>query len=276
MALRLSTWNCFGMGQGLSAITATRAPLADRFREAAVVEACASPDVLCVQELLSRDAQVFFDGLGHASTYRDHNRLHLRSVTMRGSGLGIGSRRSLVNTTLGQFSGPSVGWDRLARKGILHAQVPLDGGAILDLLNVHLQSGYDPAAIAVRRRQILSVGDWVERLGAPERPFILCGDFNVDGLVPARGGAEYQLLRSTLSDFEDLGAVDDHPTFHPEGNTLAHMFEPGGVTQRLDYIFFRGARGVRFGPIGVTRILDQPVRPAVFPSDHYGLSASFS
>src|SRR5688572_21220454 len=103
MEFRVSTWNCFGMGQGLDAVLAARAPHNARFRDESVVSECAAPDLLCLQELLSRDAQLFFDGLGHASTYRDDNRVHLRSRTMRGSGLGIGSRRSLMNATLGVF-----------------------------------------------------------------------------------------------------------------------------------------------------------------------------
>jgi hypothetical protein len=58
-----------------------------------VIQECADSDVLCVQELLSRDSQRFFDGL--VTKYfpfavRDHNRFGF--ISLRGSGLGVGTR----------------------------------------------------------------------------------------------------------------------------------------------------------------------------------------
>ena len=260
------------MGQGLDAVRALRAPHAPRLLHRGVVEECVGADVFCVQELLSQDALAFFDGLGHPAGWRDDNRVHLRSATMRGSGLGIGSRHKLLEKALTAFRAPSVGWDRLARKGALHARIALAGDVVLDVINVHTQSGEGAASVRVRAHQLEAIAGMVRALGSPQRPFVVCGDFNVDGLAAARG-EEYLRLRAALPDFDDLGAADDLPTYHPEGNPLAQAFEPGGRNQRLDYVFFRRARGIE--AVGLRRILDRPLGPALFPSDHYGLTATF-
>jgi len=285
----ISTWNCFGMGQGISAVSALRAPFAERFQHADVVSACVAADILCLQELLSRDAQQFFDGLPErrfTSRFRDDNRIRFGGqMTMRGCGLGIGARSPLTKTSLRTFSGARVGWDRLARKGALYTQLSFGPGASVDLITVHLQAGPSARAAAVRAVQLADLKDFVESVGAPDRPFIICGDFNIDGLAGARTGAEYCSLEAALSGFQDLGAVADLSTFdpHPQGNGLAREFEPGGCAQRIDYIFFRAARGpielhckrleIFFDkPLALTTRLDGT---AAWASDHYGLSATF-
>jgi hypothetical protein len=100
-----------------------------------------------------------------------------------------------------------------------------------------------------------------------------------------RGGAEYRSLTAALSGFEDLGAVADLPTFdpHPQANALARAFDPGGRAQRIDYIFFRPARGtVELNCNKLETFLDKPLAPSMhrhlataWASDHYGLSATF-
>jgi endonuclease/exonuclease/phosphatase family metal-dependent hydrolase len=285
----ISTWNCFGMGQGISAVSALRAPFAARYRHADVVSGCVAADILCLQELLSRDAQQFFDGLSQrrfTSRFRDDNRIRFGGqMTMRGSGLGIGARSPLTKTLVRTFAGARVGWDRLARKGVLYTQLSLAPGASIDLMTVHLQAGPSARAVAVRAVQLADLKEFVASVGASDRPFIICGDFNIDGLAPARAGAEYRSLAAALSGFQDLGAGADLSTFdpHPQGNALARAFEPGGRAQRIDYIFFRPARGpielrckrleIFFNkPLGLTAHLD---RMAAWASDHYGLSATF-
>jgi endonuclease/exonuclease/phosphatase family metal-dependent hydrolase len=287
--LRVGTWNCFGMGQGLDAVTHVRAPYGDRLRDRAVIEACAAIDVLCVQEILSREAQRFFDDLRaeyFASSIRDDNRVRLTDPSMRGSGLGIGARAALDRTLLRSFPGERVGWDRLARKGALYAQLALEGGARVDLVTAHLQAGYDERAGRVRTVQLAHLAALVDEVGSSDRPFIVCGDFNIDGLGAMRGQAPYVALRAALGGFEDLGLDEDLPTFHPkpDGNGLAYAFEPDGHDQRIDYIFFRPASaGPRLRVEGLRRFLDAPLagtrlrgdQPA-WASDHYGLSATFT
>lgn len=276
------------MGQGVvDAVTAVRAPEPARLLHDEVHDTCASPDVLCVQELLSRDAQTFFDGVGKerfVARFRDHNRPSFRTATMRGSGLGIASRAPLLGPSVRPYAPRPVGWDKLARKGMLHAQVSLESGPVIDVLNTHLQSGYDDGAIAVRAVQLEDLGRALREVGSDDRPFIVCGDFNIDGLQAARAKAEYQRLARTMEGFEDLGAARDLTTFEPgpDGNTLAHQVEPFGPPQRIDYVFFRPAktRGHRLAPTRVERIFDRPLASTgtegrSYASDHFGLCASF-
>jgi len=283
--LRISTWNCFGMGQGLDAVTAVRAPFGDRLRDEDVIAECASADVLCVQELFSRDAQRFFDGVGEGrftSRFRDDNRV--RFATMRGTGLGVGARARIDKTALDVFPGERAGWDRLARKGALYTQLAFEGGLVIDLVTAHLQAGQGEAAVRVRAAQLAHLKAMVASVGSPERPCIVCGDLNIDGLAEVRGEPEYARLAAAFHDFEDLGAAGDLPTFHPhpERNALAHAFEPGGHAQRIDYVLWRGGRHAdHVRCVGLTRFFDRPLARAVpatgtsaWASDHYGLTAT--
>jgi endonuclease/exonuclease/phosphatase family metal-dependent hydrolase len=266
------------MGQGfIDALLGLRAPAHPRFLHQELFDACARPDVLCVQELMSGDAERFFDGLGargFAARFRDHNKLHLRTFTGRGSGLGVGSRHPILRTELRTFAAGAVGWDRLARKGALYAEIMVENTYPLDVLTVHMQAGVGPAAVAVRAAQLEDIADMIDELGSSSRPFVVCGDFNIDGLAPSRDGDEYRAMRAALRGFEDLGAFDDLPTYepHPQANTLAHSSDPFGVPQRIDYLFFRAGGGVTFK--SVDRFLDRPLSGNVFASDHYALCAS--
>ncbi|AFM12344.1 endonuclease/exonuclease/phosphatase family protein [Turneriella parva] len=294
MKFSVATWNCFGMGQSvLDVITHLRAPFRRRFLSPEVIQECADSDVLCVQELLSRDSQRFFDGL--VTKYfpfavRDHNRFGF--LSLRGSGLGVGTRAVKDATVVAvkkatparflPFKSRGVSWDRYARKGGLYTQLEFDGQTI-DLMTVHLQAGYSIASRRARTAQLAELKAWVTELGSKDRPFIVCGDFNIQGLAAERDGGEYLQLISALDGFTDLGAESDLPTYHPhpEGNPLAHLFEKQGNAQRLDYIFFRPAsRNLQLVPSGLRRFFDRPLTSlgegiSSWASDHYGLKATF-
>jgi endonuclease/exonuclease/phosphatase family metal-dependent hydrolase len=274
--LRIGTWNCFGQGQGfVDALLALRAPHDHRYEDAAVKKGCCELDVLCVQEILSRSAQRFFDSLDakhFIARFRDDNR-PARDVSMRGCGLGIAARHPLESTTIRTFPGPRVGWDRLARKGILYARLRVDERRAVDVANVHLQAGYDPAAQRVRVAQLGHLRETIAEMGSPERPFVVGGDFNICGLAPARDASGYAELTAALDGFVDLGAAEDLPTLHPhpDGNALAYAFEPDAAPQRVDYLFLRPTPDVRCA--GVTRFFDRPIESG-WASDHYGLQAT--
>jgi endonuclease/exonuclease/phosphatase family metal-dependent hydrolase len=270
------------MGQGLDAVTALRAPFGDRLRHDDVIAECAAADVLCVQELFSREAQRFFDGVGRdrfVSRFRDDNRV--RFATMRGTGLGVGARARLEKSGVHVFPGERVGWDRLARKGALYTQMVVEGGAVIDLVTVHLQAGQDEGAVRVRAAQLLHLKSIVASVGSPDRPMIVCGDLNIDGLTAARGDLEYGRLTAAFEGFEDLGAATDLPTFdpHPERNALAHAFDPKGRAQRIDYVFWRAGRRADLHCTSLTRFFDRPLAQATpssaWASDHFGLTATF-
>ncbi len=285
--LVVGTWNCFGQAQSAIDALAFRAPYGDRLLHEELPRTLAEAHVVCVQELFSRDAERFFGRLGDRRV-RDDNAPSLRSATLRGSGLGVAARGvSLSSPTIERFSGAQVGWDRLARKGTMHVRVALDGLEI-DVLTAHLQAGWDAAASKVRLQQIGELARRVRQHGSPDRPFVLCGDFNVCGL--GGNGVEYVALRGALAGFEDLGAAEDLATFdpHPDRNTLAHDNEPELPRMRLDYVFFRPARGLPFRVRKLARLFDRPIegitalrsmrhgRPLAraFASDHFGLAAT--
>lgn len=277
------------MGQSvLDVITYLRAPFGKRFSSPEVINECSSATVLCVQELLSRAAQVFFDGLVRRYfpfALRDHNRFGL--LSLRGSGLGIAARTSTaassrkVQSRFLPFKCRGISWDKYARKGALYAQFEY-ADRLIDVMTVHLQAGKDAASIAVRAAQLAELAEWIKLLGSSDRPFIVCGDFNIQGLAAERASGEYQTLTRALAGFTDLGAESDLATYHPhpEGNPLAHAFEAQGEPMRIDYIFLRPAEtGQAFKPSGFRRILDRPLSGltglGAWASDHYGLVATF-
>ena len=293
MRFKLGTWNCFGMARkALDAITGIRAPAPRRLQHDHVLSSCASADVFCVQELFSRDAEDFFDKIctklapdRTCAFIRDHNRLHFRTATVRGTGLGIRSLGALLESRYHHFS-RSTGWDRLARKGVLHARIGLSSHVEIDLVTVHLQAGEDPGAARVRQAQLGELSQFLQGVTSRERACIVCGDFNICGLRTERAGPEYARLRETLPDFLDLGAADDHATFDPTPhvNSLAFAFEPQGRRQRLDYIFLRPPASAAYSIEcnGVSLFLHEPLaalqlssRSEAFASDHFGLVATF-
>lgn len=284
MKFSIATWNCFGMGQSvLDVITHLRAPFGARFKNAQVIEECSDANVMCVQEILSRDSQRFFDGLVQKFfpfAIRDNNRF--KFLSMRGSGLGIGARANQRYSRFFEFRTKGFSWDKYARKGALYMQCEY-GDRLFDIMTVHLQSGTNIASRAVRAFQLAELVEWVRNVGSTERPFIICGDFNIQGLLSDEKSDEYDELTSTLAGFYDLGAQSNFPTYHPhpEGNPLAFAFETLGGPMRIDYIFLRPAeRSAKFELSSFRRILDKPLANlgrglAAWASDHYGLKATF-
>lgn len=271
------------MGQSvLDVVTHMRAPFSRRFTSPEVIEECAAANVICVQELLSRDSQRFFDGLVRKYfpfAIRDNNRFGF--ISMRGSGLGVGTRGNQSRTQFLPFKSRGVGWDSLARKGALYAQIEAEGKKI-DLITAHLQAGYSKKCQAVREQQLAELKAWVEAFGSPERPFIVCGDFNIQGMAESREEGEYKTLSAMLDGFTDLGAETDLATYHPhpEGNPLAHLFEKQTSAQRLDYIFVRPTeKTAAIVCSAFRRFLDKPLAGfghgvTGWASDHYGLMAT--
>jgi len=290
MKFSVATWNCFGMGQTVMDVIRHLAPFRKRYLSPEVMAECAGANVLCVQEILSRDSQRFFDTLVRKYfpfAVRDHNKMGF--ISLRGSGLGIAARHEQQGPEVTQtaarflpFKNKGVGYDRYARKGGLYTQVGIEG-KVIDVLTVHLQAGYHDKARAARALQLSEMRDWVTLLGSPYRPFVICGDFNIQGMAPLRAEGEYRTLATTLDGFTDLGAEADLPTYHPhpEGNPLAHLFEKEMPAQRIDYILMRpAARAVEIVCSGFQRFFDRPLESlglgiSGWASDHYGLKATF-
>jgi endonuclease/exonuclease/phosphatase family metal-dependent hydrolase len=201
---------------------------------------------------------------------------------VRGTGLGICTKYVLKTSRLSNFGGASVGWDRLARKGVLYAQLVLEEGLLVDIVTTHMQAGHAAHAVNARMGQLEELVPLLAAVGSKDRALIVCGDFNIDGLGAARELAPYRRLAAVLDGFEDLGAVADLPTFEPNHNALANQFEPGGSAQRIDYIFWRPALDQRVTHLRTERFFAQPTAaahahhdPRAWASDHSGLLATF-
>jgi endonuclease/exonuclease/phosphatase family metal-dependent hydrolase len=281
--LVLQTWNCFGAAQNAFAVLRRKGPPdAHRFGHPHLRRVLEEADVVCFQEVFLSDVEHFFDGLVHGHKHRDHNLSTWWPLTFGGSGLGIASRFPILERVLRPFRRPHLGAERFARKGMLHARVQVAGQAPaspfeVDVVTTHLQAGYSTQARLIRERQLREIRELVDEVGSRDRSFVVCGDLNIDGLLPAREAGEYVALTRTLSDFRDVGADDDHATFHPhpEINALAHRFDAGSPQQRIDYVLFRPPRqngvAVEMCELVLHRPLDVGGRGATFASDHFGL-----
>lgn len=281
--LVLQTWNCFGAAQTAFAVLRRKGPPdAHRFGHPHLRRVLEEADVVCFQEVFLSDVESFFDGLVHGHKHRDHNLSTWWPPTFGGSGLGIASRFPILERLLRPFRRPHLGAERFARKGMLHARVHVAGQAggppfEVDVMTTHLQAGYSTQARLIRERQLREIRELVDEVGASGRAFVVCGDLNIDGLRPGRETGEYAALTRTLSDFHDVGADDDHATFHPhpEINALAHRFEAGSPQQRIDYVLFRAPRDSGVSVETCELVLDRPLDAGgvspTFASDHFGL-----
>lgn len=270
------SWNCFGAAQTLLAVLRGRgAEAAHRFDHPELYSSLAEVDVLCVQELWLEEAVRAFTKADHlAHRVLAENRWTLWPLTIGGSGLGVASRYPVLLSEFRSYSRPHVGSERFARKGMAHVRVALPSGLEVDFLTTHLQSGYERNAEVVRARHLAELRQFAEDVGSDDRPMVVAGDLNVNGLSHVRD-LEYKTFSSIFSGYHDVFADDDHVTFHPKQNRLAAKFEPYASLQRVDYVLVRD-RGRTLEVVKKALFLDRDM-PAhggfetVPPSDHYAL-----
>ncbi|MBW2453740.1 MAG: endonuclease/exonuclease/phosphatase family protein [Deltaproteobacteria bacterium] len=281
--LTVQTWNCFGVAMGpLGVIRGRGAPDAHRLIHPDVRDQLERADVVCMQELWIDEAVELFESLSFEHKVRDSNQRRWVPLTIGGSGLGIATRRPIIERQNKTFRERGWGTDRGARKGVLHARLRLAEGPDreLDVFTTHVQAGFSGQSRRRRARQLTEIRQIVDELSAPDRPLLVCGDMNIDGLAGARGD-EYAHLVETFSDLEDLGAAADEPTMCPdlELNALAHRYWSAEPLQRLDYLLYRPSRPAWLAVDQVERTLDQQLPPhggpATYPSDHFGLQVRF-
>lgn len=129
------------------------------------------------------------------------------------------------------------GEDALAAKGVLHARLIQGHGAsvrqALDVFVTHLQAGKRK----IRRKQLDELVDFVKRHTSPGVPFIILGDFNIDGMTAARRNpaSEYNDMMRRLSvlGVRDLGL---HLGSTSEGHRIDYFFVGGDLTAQLPRI----------------------------------------
>jgi endonuclease/exonuclease/phosphatase family metal-dependent hydrolase len=123
--------------------------------------------------------------------------------------------------------GSCSGWllgasDCFADKGFLRVRLALPNGALVDLVNTHLEAGDGEDDQAVRVQQ---VGVLTERLRGPQpAALVLGGDLNLDWNLPH----ERELLEGLIA---DLGLVDSGA-------------RPSSPWDRIDYLFLRESDSV--------------------------------
>jgi endonuclease/exonuclease/phosphatase family metal-dependent hydrolase len=277
LAFSVLTWNSFGAAQGPISFLRWRGVAdAHRFDHPDVRKELGGADVVCMQELYLSEAETFFDALGHASKERDHNTNSFWPLAFGGSGLGVATHGKIAAHERRAFLPPHVHSERFARKGMMHARVEIDG-AVVDVINTHMQSGVGLAARMIRKRQLAELRRFVHDVGRSGSPMIVCGDLNIDGL--RRGGrAEYAEIARALPDFVDLGARADDVTYDTENNALARRHAPDEPPQRLDYMFVADPHAV-LEVVAIERVfhvaLESTERPRTFASDHYAIKAHF-
>lgn len=275
-AFSVVSWNCFGAAQGLVSVLRGRgAASGHRFDHPALHDAFADVDVLCVQELWLEEAiRAFARPVHLPHRVLAENRWTLWPPTIGGSGLGVASRYPVVLSEFRSYSRPHVGSERFARKGMVHVRIALPTGLEVDVVTTHMQSGYAREAEVVRARHLAELRRFADDVASDDRPLVVAGDFNVNGLRHVRD-LEYKTLTSVFSGFHDVFADDDHVTYHPKANSLAARYEPYASLQRVDYVLVREA-GVGLEVVDKTLFLERDL-PAhggfgiVPPSDHYAL-----
>lgn len=158
--------------------------------------------------------------------------------------------------------------DRVA----MHIRYVVGPGVEVDAYVTHLtdrneQSGGE----AIRLLQARELLDWVNRTSHPGNPVLIGGDFND---IP-----ESDTIRTlTASGFIDLhAAAGSEPGYTNDRNDLDLEAPQAGPNQRIDYVFFRPARGRTFTIQSVGLFLDRPsAEPGgrwLWASDHFGVLA---
>ncbi len=281
--LTIQTWNCFGVAMGpIGVICGRGAPDGHRLTHPDVRQQLEGVDVLCMQELWIAEAVELFEALAFEHKVRDLNDKRWVPLTIGGSGLGIASRWPMVAYQNRAFRERGWGTDRGARKGVLHARLRLaeEPDRQLDLFTTHVQAGFSGQSRRRRARQLAEMGEIIDELSSPDRPLLVCGDLNIDGLARARS-EDYAQVVATFSDLVDLGAAADEPTMCPEveHNSLAHRYWSAEPLQRLDYLLYRPPSTGWLTVASVERALDRQLSPlggpATYPSDHFAVKARF-
>jgi len=206
------------------------------------------------------------------------NRYQTRVAYKLNSGKFTLGKFEIVKSTFRRFRNCG-GIQCMSGKGVLHVQVKLPSGQLVDTFNTHLQAFEKDAYI--RKWQLIEAMAFIDQVNNGDLPIIFAGDFNV-----IAESNEYPLLRDMLFDYRDVW-FETNPTksgytWNPEINPWATFdYAESALLQRLDYIF------VRDGKLASWKIKSSKLsfntekkwfgvfkRPNyIFASDHFGVSA---
>lgn len=213
------------------------------------------PDVIGLQEVLQNDslpnqAATLADALGYD--------VHFTSIDPPGNVTRYG------NAILTRHEVLERGWHALDPEDdyrtVAHVRIAVDGIAV-DIYDTHLHHTAEGAE--TRRVQILDLLDFID-LTRGSGPVVLLGDFNAP--VDA---AEMAPVRDRFADA--LAAIV------PDVADTATTLNPakGHTARRIDHVFFRQGTASTLRPSSASVVLDAPAPDGVWPSDHFGVYATF-
>lgn len=199
-----------------------------------------------------------------------------------GSGLLLLSKNMILNANFIQYQ-DSTGWDKLAQKGIIIAEVFLGKEYQKQQCHViitHLQSGKEGEDERVRGLNIEQL--WSVIRGCPfgDNPLLVFGDYNVvEKIDGGHQTGEYLKLKQS---FGALGLKDMFRIVNPEKdgftlnwyeNSLAKHFNPKErLRQRLDYFFIKN---INFDQSSIEVKHNYKYEAEKDLSDHYPVTCEF-
>lgn len=144
------------------------------------------------------------------------------------------------------------------------ATIGLEDGLSLLIVATHFH--HEVGGAAERDRQARLVIDWLAAASATTAQ-VAMGDFNADPQEPASGRMRAAGFRSALAE-----ANGSDPAVTWPSGIQAEGMDTDGDPSCLDYIWVRGPVRVRAARVTFDR--PHPDDPTLYPSDHFGLSAT--
>lgn len=155
---------------------------------------------------------------------------------------------------------------------VMHARYLIAPDMELDAYATHLTDRAEQSGgVAIRLLQARELLEWVRNTNRPGNPVLIGGDFND---VP-----ESDTIRAlTGNGFIDLHATAANEAgYTNDRNDLDIEAAQASPNQRIDYIFFRPARGRKFTIESVELFLNRPSAENggrwLWASDHFGVMA---
>lgn len=186
--LRVMSYNINGLPWPLKA---NKAPL---FKEMARIindqrVAGTAPHIILVQEGFRGNSRHFVEGSGYPyiakgpnSKQRDSD--DVPSKALINSGLFVMSEYPIVKVDKVVFGSQCTGWDCMANKGVLYAQIDIPGIGLVDVFNTHFNSvgssgSKKEKVYAVQAQQLQIAIDFIKANTSSERPALFVGDVNI-------------------------------------------------------------------------------------------------
>lgn len=185
-------------------------------------------DVIILQEVFHNRASKHLNEL-MAESYPNITKPGPKSLFGVASGVLVYSKVKFKNQPKHYSFKDKTGADRLAKKGLVHVTLDIEGKD-LDILGTHLQAGRGLKRIGIRKNQV-EVINTVQREISDSNAVLYVGDFNI-----AASTANFDSLTKTLhaSTLEPMGKLKNTCNFKDHD-----LMEANGKSYWIDFIFLR-------------------------------------